>query len=96
MRPGLDLHYMDMRPTSRPDLPQHGMICQSICREHRRQEECSDAVYELLIKAEQALGRPVVMEMVQKLTTSFNDYTDDPELFEAVRVELGEALARAF
>ncbi len=50
--------------------------------------------YELLLKAEQVLGRPAVMAKVQQVTRAFNDYTRDPALFEAVRAELGEALAK--
>ncbi len=49
--------------------------------------------YELLKKAETVLGRVETNEFVRRLTTALNAYKTDPELFEQVRIELGNRIA---
>ncbi len=48
--------------------------------------------YELLEKAEAVLGRDELLEYLQPLTRDFTDYTSDYELFEDVRIRLGEII----
>lgn len=49
--------------------------------------------YELLQRAVSILGRPAVEGYVKRLTASLTNYTNNPALFEAVRMELGKAVA---
>jgi len=45
--------------------------------------------FELLKKAEKTLGEKKVNQYIQRLTTSFTDYTQDVDTFEKVRRKLG-------
>lgn len=52
--------------------------------------------YEYLVLAEQAWGREETLRLVGLVTGGFTSYTEDPRLFEQVRLQLGEKLAQYF